>query len=246
VFTEDELEIFDGVRSVEIYLAYGGEVFDVSSGAAFYGPGTAYAKFAGRACTRGVVMPSLEDDDVHDGIDDFAPDETAAALDHWRAHYRNKYPRVGALAPDTPDERMARLRRRREAAAAAEAERRAAAAAAAKDAQKRAISPAELAAHDASSTVLWLCAVGTVYDVSKSRYLYGAGSPRSMYAGKCVGRALAKGSTKPEDLNDDVADLDDAERAALDERATYFLTKFPPVGVLQPDAEGGSEPRPQH
>ena len=55
LFTEDELEVYDGVRREAIYLAYGGEVFDVTLGRQFYGPGMAYAKFAGRACTRGPV-----------------------------------------------------------------------------------------------------------------------------------------------------------------------------------------------
>jgi predicted heme/steroid binding protein len=96
------------------------------------------------------------------------------------------------------------------------------------------VSLAELAAHDASNAELWLCISGYVFDVTKGRYLYGAGSPRSSFAGACVGRALARGGTpRAEDHTDDLAGLDDAELARLDERKTYFLGKFPLVGVLE-------------
>ena len=234
LFTEDELEVYDGVRREAIYLAYGGEVFDVTLGRQFYGPGMAYAKFAGRACTRGVALPSLEDDEIHDDVSGLG----AETLEHWRGHYRAKYPKVGTLVPDSIDARAARLARRRAAAAAAEAERLEAAAAAAEAAKARPVSPDELAAHDTSSKELWLCIDGVVFDVTKSRYLYGAGSPRSDFAGKCVGRALAVGGTpRPEDLTDDVEGLDDAKLATLAERKAYFLTKFPLVGVVA--ARGG-------
>ena len=229
-FTEDELEAFDGVTRPEIFLAYGGDVYDVTSGAHFYGPGMAYAKFAGRACTRGVALPSLDDDDIHDGAAGLDP----AAVEKWRGHYRTKYPVVGTLIADTAEQRGARLARRRAAADAAEAARLAAAEAAAEAAKERAVSLAELAAHDASNAELWLCISGYVFDVTKSRYLYGAGSPRSSFAGACVGRALARGGTpRAEDHTDNVAGLDDADLARLDERTTYFLGKFPLVGVLE-------------
>ena len=63
------------------FLAYGGDVYDVTSGAHFYGPGMAYAKFAGRACTRGVALPSLDDDDIHDGAAGLDPRERLLLLD---------------------------------------------------------------------------------------------------------------------------------------------------------------------
>ena len=107
-FTEDELEAFDGVTRPEIFLAYGGDVYDVTSGAHFYGPGMAYAKFAGRACTRGVALPSLDDDEIHDGAAGSRP----AAVEKWRDHYRTKYPAVGTLIADTAEQRAARLARR--------------------------------------------------------------------------------------------------------------------------------------
>ena len=49
-----------------------------------------------------------------------------------------------------------------------------------------------------------------------------------------MGRALARGGTpRAEDHTDDLAGLDDADLARLDERTTYFLGKFPLVGVLE-------------
>ena len=182
-------------------------------------------------------MPSLDDENIHDGVDDLP----SASLDHWREHYTTKYPRVGILQSDTLEQRHARLNRRRAAAAAADAARSEAARAAAEAAQGRSVSPDELRAHDTSNPELWLCIDGYVLDVTKSRYLYGAGSPRSMFAGKCVGRAVARSTTAPEDLNDERAGLSAKELAKLEERKEYFLNKFPLVGVYAAAAAGSGE-----
>lgn len=54
-FSEDELERYNGhTADLPIYLAFGGIVYDVTTGAAFYGEGKSYAAFAGRARKSGV------------------------------------------------------------------------------------------------------------------------------------------------------------------------------------------------
>jgi predicted heme/steroid binding protein len=60
-FTLEELNHFDGIGGVPIYLAIMGRVYDVSTGAAFYGPARSYHHYAGKDATRsyatGCVKP---------------------------------------------------------------------------------------------------------------------------------------------------------------------------------------------
>jgi hypothetical protein len=55
-------------------------VYDVTLGP--YQPGDQYAAFAGRACTRGVALPSLKPEDIHDDIRDFT-DAQHASVAYW-------------------------------------------------------------------------------------------------------------------------------------------------------------------
>ncbi len=59
-FTRNELQKFNGVTKPEVYLAVGGKVFDVTSGAGFYGPGGPYAIFAGHDASRGLALNSVD------------------------------------------------------------------------------------------------------------------------------------------------------------------------------------------
>ena len=85
---------------------------------------------------------------------------------------------------------------------------------------------------------------GHVLDVSASRFLYGAGAPRALFAGAVADRALARRTAAQEDLTDDLAGLSAEERARLAERVHYFLAKFPKVGVLRDGPEEDSVARP--
>ena len=64
-------------RPGAVYLALRGVVFDVSAGAAFYGPGGAYHCFAGREAGRALARSSLDEGDVARGgeLGDLGGDE---------------------------------------------------------------------------------------------------------------------------------------------------------------------------
>jgi dihydroorotate dehydrogenase len=68
--TQDALKEFDGTKGKrEIYISVGGKIFDVTSAKQFYGPFAPYAVFAGKACTRALVLGSLEPKDLKRGDD---------------------------------------------------------------------------------------------------------------------------------------------------------------------------------
>lgn len=78
-----------------------GFVFDVSGsdGRKFYGQGGRYHAFAGRSCTRAVVLPSLQEQDINDDTSDFDVTQQERMRD-WMKHYQNKYKQVGVLKAD--------------------------------------------------------------------------------------------------------------------------------------------------
>jgi len=202
-----------------LLLAVAGEVFDVTSGRPFYGDGGSYEAFAGRACGRGVALPSLEAADVSDDVSDFTPRQLKK-LAYWVDFFRGKYPLVGTLeyderwavrrATDSPWAQALPLGVRRSPNhAARDAEREAwrrAAAAARREKRKaeappraalRDFTPAELALHDGSAPGRPICLAvgGVVLDVSERPRLFAPGGPRAVYAGRAVTRALALRST---------------------------------------------------
>ncbi len=53
-----------------------------------------------------------------------------------------------------------------------------------------------------------------------------------MYAGRAVTRAVVLKSTKEEDLNDFIDDLEPEEMLEMEKRISFFTGKFPTVGRL--------------
>ena len=218
-----------------ILVAVGGEVFDMTPGAAFYTRGASYAAFAGRAATRTIALSSLKEEDISDDVADFTPDQLASR-DHWVEFYRTKYAIVGTLVPDTPEQRRVRAERR-----AVERARAAAASLVRLEAKRseggRLFSRAELAVHDGTDPdkPLLLAVGGHVLDVSTSSWLYGVGSPRHVYAGKAVTRAVTLQSVTEEDIRlaDDTTGFGEKEMQTMTDRVNFYLGKFPKVGVLQ-------------
>jgi membrane-associated progesterone receptor component len=239
-YTEDELERYDGTdKTLPILLAVGGYVFDVENGRAFYGTGGPYQKFAGQACTRGVTLPSLEDEDVSDEDSDFTA-EQLQKKEEWIQFFLDKYANVGTLVSDTADQRRARVEKRQ---AAKEKERLAKEEKLQTSLGKvgKEFSLQDLAKYDGSNTDLsiYFALAGHVLDVTESKKFYGPGSPRGMYAGRACTRALVLQSIKEEDINDNTSDFTAAQQKTLDQRVSFFLGKFPKVGVLKSAAAGG-------
>ena len=92
-------------------MAIDGNVFDVSNGRAFYGPGGPYHIFAGHDASRALAKVSTDPVDVKplvDGPDplDSLTDEEMTSLREWERSLSYKYPRVGRLVPGDglPDE----------------------------------------------------------------------------------------------------------------------------------------------
>ena len=63
-YTLKELQPKNGLNGQPIYIAVKGTVYDVSAGATFYGPGSAYENFAGRDASRGLAKQSFSDDNL--------------------------------------------------------------------------------------------------------------------------------------------------------------------------------------
>ncbi|RKP03952.1 hypothetical protein CXG81DRAFT_113, partial [Caulochytrium protostelioides] len=109
VLTPEQLAQYDGTDPAKpIYLAVGGAVYDVTEGRRFYGPGGAYAFFAGRDATRAYITGCFATHLTHDvrGLD---ADEVAQGLKQWQDFYGShaRYLRVGRvvlppIAPDAP------------------------------------------------------------------------------------------------------------------------------------------------
>ena len=102
-FTPSELKPFNGENNSPVYLAVRGQVFDVTSGRNFYGPGGPYENFAGRDATRGLACGSFDEDmltkDLQGPLDDLkglGPDEMQSLQD-WEDRFSEKYLVVGKL-----------------------------------------------------------------------------------------------------------------------------------------------------
>lgn len=86
-----------------VFMAVRGQVFDVSRGRNFYGPGGPYANFAGRDATRGLACNSFDRDMLTEDLDgpldkleDLGPEEMEA-LQGWHDMFQGKYDIVGKL-----------------------------------------------------------------------------------------------------------------------------------------------------
>ncbi|KAF2673969.1 cytochrome b5 [Microthyrium microscopicum] len=105
VFTPPELTEFDGTANKPIYFAVRGQVFDVSPGRNFYGPGGPYANFAGRDASRGLALGSFDEsmltEDLQGPLDPLKDlDEgQMEALKGWEERFLEKYLVVGKLVP---------------------------------------------------------------------------------------------------------------------------------------------------
>ncbi|XP_030544462.1 probable steroid-binding protein 3 [Rhodamnia argentea] len=97
-FKPSELIQFNGTDpSKPIYVAIKGRVFDVTTGKSFYGPGGAYAMFAGKDASRALAKMSKNDEDVSPSLEGLSEKEIGV-LNDWEKKFEAKYPVVGRVA----------------------------------------------------------------------------------------------------------------------------------------------------
>ncbi|EEB07860.2 cytochrome P450 regulator Dap1 [Schizosaccharomyces japonicus yFS275] len=108
LYTASELKRFNGKSSPFIFLAIKGDVYNVTEGGKFYGPGGPYYTFAGHDASRGLAKSSFEEDVVPEGdeMDDLSDlnEEEKSTLNDWKTFFDQKYPVVGRLVTPTEKE----------------------------------------------------------------------------------------------------------------------------------------------
>lgn len=92
-----ELAAYDGADPRKpLLIGIRGQVYDVTRGRDFYGPGGPYATFAGKDCTRALAKVSFEAELFTGNTDGLEPDELAK-LEEWIEMFEGKYRRIGRL-----------------------------------------------------------------------------------------------------------------------------------------------------
>ncbi len=99
-YQRSELASFDGSDPGRpLLIGVRGEVYDVSRGRSFYGPGGPYGMFAGKDCTRALAKLSFDPEDFTSDVDGLSEDELDK-LEEWIEMFGDKYRRVGRLIED--------------------------------------------------------------------------------------------------------------------------------------------------
>ncbi|KAL7568124.1 hypothetical protein ACA910_019519 [Epithemia clementina (nom. ined.)] len=101
VITEQELAAARGEHDGDaVWLSLAGQVYDVTSGRQFYGPGGPYHVFAGRDAPVPYVTGIFTDDEAHKSWRTLST-EQVGELHHWLSFYAKssseKYPLLGVL-----------------------------------------------------------------------------------------------------------------------------------------------------
>ncbi|XP_057433079.1 probable steroid-binding protein 3 [Lotus japonicus] len=95
--TAQQLSQYNGTDpSKPIYVSVKGRVFDVTTGKSFYGPGGAYAMFAGRDASRALAKMSKNEEDISPNLDGLS-DKEIGVLNDWENKFVAKYPVVARL-----------------------------------------------------------------------------------------------------------------------------------------------------
>mmetsp|Transcript_2308 Transcript_2308/g.3121 ORF Transcript_2308/g.3121 Transcript_2308/m.3121 type:complete len:213 (+) Transcript_2308:1-639(+) len=97
---------YDGSdKSKPLYLAILGEVFDVTKGADFYGPGEGYGFFSGRDGSRAFVSGEFNETGLVPDLEGFTPGQYEGVVE-WNSFYHksDKYFYVGKLVGHFWDE----------------------------------------------------------------------------------------------------------------------------------------------
>ena len=96
-YGRSELAAYDGSDPGKpLLIGIRGQVYDVTRGRDFYGPGGPYAMFAGKDCTRALAKVSFEAELFNGNTDGLEPDELEK-LEEWIEMFEGKYRRIGRL-----------------------------------------------------------------------------------------------------------------------------------------------------
>lgn len=97
MFTKEQLKRYDGSPGSDgLYLAYLGQVYDVSKGAKHYGPGGSYAIFAGKDASRAFITGEFEEGGLLEDVEGLELG-SFGGIREWDAFYNKDYLRVGRL-----------------------------------------------------------------------------------------------------------------------------------------------------
>ncbi|KAK2451327.1 putative steroid-binding protein [Trifolium repens] len=98
--TEKELRLYNGSDSSKpILISVKGQIYDVSEGRNFYGPGGSYTMFAGKECSRALALLSFKPQDINGNLEGLDESELTI-LEDWEYKFIDKYPKVGQLVPE--------------------------------------------------------------------------------------------------------------------------------------------------
>ncbi|GAB0093412.1 membrane-associated progesterone receptor component 1 [Sergentomyia squamirostris] len=98
-FAVQELKQYDGNQpDGRILVAVNGNVYDVTKGKRFYGPGGPYAAFGGRDASRGLATFSVtsNDNNEYDDLSDLNTMEMDSVRE-WEMQFKERYILVGKL-----------------------------------------------------------------------------------------------------------------------------------------------------
>jgi len=96
-YSLSELAEYDGSDSSKpLLLGIRGQVYDVTRGRDYYGPGGPYGMFAGKDCTRALAKMSF-DDELFTGDTEGLEAGELETLEEWIGMFEGKYPRIGRL-----------------------------------------------------------------------------------------------------------------------------------------------------
>ncbi|CAK9322827.1 unnamed protein product [Citrullus colocynthis] len=98
--TEQQLRAYNGSDpNKPLLMAIKGQIYDVSSGRMFYGPGSPYSMFVGKDASRALALLSLKPEDINGDLEGLSEEELVILQD-WEYKFMEKYVKVGELVPE--------------------------------------------------------------------------------------------------------------------------------------------------
>ncbi|KAJ1699192.1 hypothetical protein LUZ63_007704 [Rhynchospora breviuscula] len=102
--TLEELREYNGSdREKPLLVSIKGDVYNVSRGWLFYGPGGPYHFFSGHEISRALALMSFDPNDFTDNLDGLGPDELEVLKD-WELKFEERYVKVGRVVKSGENE----------------------------------------------------------------------------------------------------------------------------------------------